>query len=390
MNTASIPSSMTPSISSVSRGAHLSARLLALLCFAWLCALGAGCGDQLVEIALDGGGGSGDGGSGDGGGGSGDGGVSDPPPTVTATTPINAATERSLNQRPTATFSRMMDATTLNGATFTLRQGATTIVGSVFYANGVATFTPTLPLGVGLTYTATITTGATDPAGIALAQPYVWTFSTGACSLSSVELRSAGNFAVLAGATVTSTGATTVTGDLGVSPGSSVTGFPPGILVGALHAGDATSAIAMGDLTTAYNDAAGRTLCAITVAGDLGGRTLTPGLYKSTSSLEITSGNLTFDALGDSDAVFILQTASTLTTASASQVILAGGAKARNITWQIGSSASFGTTSAFAGTVLADQAITLATGATLDGRALARIAAVSLDANFVSTPALAP
>ena len=119
-----------------------------------------------------------------------------------------------------------------------------------------------------------------------------------ACSLPTVALRLAGNFAVLAGSTVTNTGPTTVNGDLGVSPGSAVTGFPPGVLVGTRHAADPAASLAIGDLLTAYNDAAGRTLCPIKVAGNLGGKTLFPGLYKSTSSLEVSSGDLTLDAQG--------------------------------------------------------------------------------------------
>src|SRR5207237_3022098 len=131
----------------------------------------------------------------------------------------------------------------------------------------------------------------------------------------------------------------------------------------------------------------GRTNGAVTVAGNLGGQTLTTGLYKSTSSLEISSGDLTLDAQGDANAVFIFQMASTLTTTSGRQVILSGGARAANVFWQVGSSATLGTTSVFKGTIMADQSITLTTGATLDGRALARIAAVTLDANVVTAPA---
>lgn len=194
-------------------------------------------------------------------------------------------------------------------------------------------------------------------------------------------------FTVLAGSTVANTGLTTVNGDLGLSPGSAVTGFPPGIITGNQHVADIAAAQAQLDLTVAYNDAAGRTVGAITVAGNLGGLTLPPGLYKSTSSLEISSGNLTLDAQGDANAVFIFQIASTLTTTSGRQVILSGGAKAANVFWQVGTSATLGTTSVFKGTIMADQSITLATGATLEGRALARIAAVTLGSNVITIPA---
>ncbi len=199
-----------------------------------------------------------------------------------------------------------------------------------------------------------------------------------------VALAGASNLAVLAGSGVTSTGATTITGDLGLSPGSSVGGFPPGILNGTLHINNAIANQAKLDLTAAYNDAAGRTSTDIvTLSGNIGGLTLTPGLYKSTSSLAISSGDLTFDAKGNANAVFIIQIASTLTTTSGRKVILSGGALASNIFWQVGSSATFGTTSVFKGTVMAMQSITLNTGATLDGRALARTGAVTMAGNTI-------
>src|ERR1051325_9332613 len=196
-----------------------------------------------------------------------------------------------------------------------------------------------------------------------------------------VPLGSATTFGVLAGSTVTSTGDTTVNGDLGVSPGTAVTGSMR--VTGLIHAGDPAAAQAQGDLTTAYNDAAGRTVGAITVAGNLGGLTLAPGLYKSTSSLEISSGDLTLDAQGDPNAVWIFQMASTFITTVGRQVILSGGAKAANIYWQVGSSATVGTISVVKGNILALASITLNTGATLEGRALARTGAVTLDSNTV-------
>jgi hypothetical protein len=206
------------------------------------------------------------------------------------------------------------------------------------------------------------------------------------CVLTTVNLHTAAPFAVLAGSTVTNTGATKVTGDLGISPGTALAGFGPGVVVGTKHLGDPTAAQAELDLTTAYNDAAGRTLCPVSVSGNLGGLTLAPGLYKSTSSLEISSGDLTLDAKGNSKAVFIFQMASTLTTSSGRKVILKNGALAANVFWQVGSSATLGSTTVFKGNIMAYQAITLQTGATLDGRALARVAAVAMDTNAVTKP----
>jgi hypothetical protein len=175
---------------------------------------------------------------------------------------------------------------------------------------------------------------------------------------------------------------------VGVSPGTAVDGFPPGAINnGTIHAADPAAAQAKLDLTTAYNDAAGRTVGAVTVAGNLGGQTLTPGLYKSTSSLEISSGDLTLNGQGNANAVFIFQIASTLTTASDRKIFLTGNAKAANVFWQVGTSATLGTISVFKGTIMADQSITLTTGATLEGRALARIGAVTLDASTVTVPA---
>ena len=199
-----------------------------------------------------------------------------------------------------------------------------------------------------------------------------------------VALGTSGSFGILAGSTVTNTGATSVTGDLGVSPGSAVTGFPPGTVSGSTHAADATAATAQTDLTTAFNDAQSRTVGSVSVSGDLTGLTLAPGLYTSTSSLAV-SGDLTLTALGNPDAVFIIQTATTLTTGPGSRIILAGGAKASNIIWVVGTSATLGTNSEFKGTILADQSITVNTGARLDGRAMARTGAVTLDTNVIVT-----
>jgi len=310
-------------------------------------------------------------------------------PTVSATNPLNGATSVAII---TASFNEEMTASSITSTSFTLTgPGGSPVAGTVSYnaTTRIATFTPTSALAASTTYTATVTTGARDAAGNALASNHVWTFTTAATASNpaSVDLGSAGTFAVLAGSTVTNANATTLTGNLGVSPGTSVTGFPPGTYTGTLHSNDATAITAAADLVLAYADAAGRIDTPVTVAGNLGGLTLPPGLYKSTSSLSISSGDLTLDAQGDSNAVFIFQMASTLTTTSGRAVILSGDAKASNVFWQVGSSATLGTTSAFKGTIMADQSITLNSGATLVGRALAREGAVTLDANSVVVPA---
>jgi hypothetical protein len=202
----------------------------------------------------------------------------------------------------------------------------------------------------------------------------------------SVDLRSAAPFAILAGSTVTNTGPTKVVGDLGLSPGSAITGFPPGVIHGRLHIADSVARQAKLDLTTAYNDAMGRTLNPIKVAGNIGGQTLYPGLYKSTSSLAISSGDLTLDARGHSGAVFLFQIASKFTMTTGRSVILTNGARASNVFWVAGSSATFGTGCSFYGNVLVHQSISMATGTVMVGRALARVGAVTLQRNSVVKP----
>jgi hypothetical protein len=201
-----------------------------------------------------------------------------------------------------------------------------------------------------------------------------------------VNLGCAANFAILAGSTVTSTGPTNITGDIGISPGSAITGFPPGNLNGNLHVADPVAHQAELDLTQGFNDAMVFAGAPISVAGNIGGQTLVPGLYNSNSSLAISSGDLTLDARGNPNGVFVFQMASTLTVTTGRAVILSGGAKANNIYWSVGSSATLGTNSVFYGNLLVSQSITLATGATLNGRALTQTGAVTLDSNTVVVP----
>ncbi len=310
------------------------------------------------------------------------------PPAVLSTLPALGAINVSVNKKPSVTFNQTMDLTTIKGVNFSLMHGATPIPTGLTFDSptNTLTFVPATTLGLGMTYTARVTTGVKSLGGLSLAADYTWSFTTGACSQSGISLGLASSFAVLAGSTVTNTGPTSITGDLGLSPGSAVTGFPPGTIVGVTHVADPTAVTAIGDLTTAYNDAAGRVLCPITIAGNIGGQALTPGLYKSTSTLAISAGDLTLDAQGDSDAVFIFQIGTTFTTTAAHKVILSNGAKPANIYWQVGTFATLGTTTDFHGTIMADQAITLASGATLNGRALARIGAVGLDNNVIVKP----
>src|ERR1700722_4480696 len=187
-----------------------------------------------------------------------------------------------------------------------------------------------------------------------------------------VGLGTAGSFAVLAGTTVTNTGPSTISGDLRVSPGTAVPGFPPGTVSnGTIHSADGVAAGAQSDLTTGYNDAAGRSPTANVPAFIGAGQTLAPGVYKASSSLDV-GGSLTLDAGGDPNAVFIFQAPSALLPDSASSVILTNGAQACNVFWQVGSSATLGTDSAFSGSILALTSISVDTGDTIEGRALAR------------------
>ncbi len=205
-------------------------------------------------------------------------------------------------------------------------------------------------------------------------------------------LGTAQSFLVLGGSTVTNTGPTTVTGaSLGVSPGTAVTGFPPGIVVapGTIHAADAVAAQAQSDVTTAYNTLAGQARTATLTSQDLGGKTLTQGVYFYATSAQLT-GQLILDAKGDPSAVFVFQIGSTLTTASSASVLLTNGASPCNVYWQVGSSATLGTTTRFIGNILALTSIGLNTGATVVGRALARNGAVTLDTNAFTIGGCAP
>jgi hypothetical protein len=215
-----------------------------------------------------------------------------------------------------------------------------------------------------------------------------------------IDLGSTSDYVILAGSLISNIPTSAIIGNVGLSPaaGSEISGFGDTEITGTVYtvdatgpAGSVTDAVgltaAKGELTTAYNDAAGRTSTDIVLLeGNIGGLTLTPGLYKSNGSLEISSGDLTFDAKGNANAVFIIQITSSLNTTSGRKIILSGGALASNIFWQVGTSATIGTTSFFKGTIMADQSISVNTGANIEGRLFARIAAVTISSSTITKP----
>jgi hypothetical protein len=306
------------------------------------------------------------------------------PPDIVIINVAAGATNVPLAQKIMATFDEQMDSLTINPSTFFIEG----VPGAVTYdvVSQTATFTPSANLAANTAFTFTVTTGAKDMGGVPMAAPFHLTFTTGPSQGGGVPPVALcpliGNFSVLAGSTVINTGSTVVSGDVGVSPGTAVTGFPPGLAGGTIHSADGAAAQSQIALTAGYVDAAGRA-GGTAVAGDLVGQTLTAGVYTSTSSLAI-SGDVTLDAQGNPDAVFIFQISSTLTTGSGSHVVLANGAKACNVFWQVGSSATLGTNSVFKGNILALTSITITTGVNLEGRALARNGAVTLDTDVIT------
>lgn len=199
-----------------------------------------------------------------------------------------------------------------------------------------------------------------------------------------VDLGTAGTFAILAGSEITNTGFTVITGDVGISPGTAITGFPPGVVLdGTVHSADAIAAKAKLDLTVAYDNAANRSGTPISLSGDLGGLTLTPGLYVSDTSMEISSGDLTLDAGGHPESVWVFQMGTTFNSLTGRQVMLANGARSTNVFWQVGSSTTIGTYCEVAGNFLTAVSISIQTGASVDGRLLTQIGAVTLDTNTI-------
>ena len=208
-------------------------------------------------------------------------------------------------------------------------------------------------------------------------------FSATLAAQTAPPLGGAGNFAILGGSTVTNTGASTIVGDVGLFPGTSITGFPPGIITGTIQINNAVAQQAQSDLTTAYNALAGQAFNTDLTGQDLGGLTLTPSVYRFSTSAQLT-GTLTLNAQGNPNAVFIFQIGSTLTTASNARVQVINGGSNCNVFFQIGTSATLGTGTQFAGNILALSSITATTGSRVSGRLLARNGAVTLDTNNVA------
>ena len=327
-------------------------------------------------------------------------------PTVSSTIPADLATGVAINGNITATFSEAMDAATITTATFTLTQ-ATPVPGAVTYAGTVATLNPTSDLAANTVFTATITTGVKDLAGNALATNKVWSFTTGttaAAGPAPVNLGTAGNFVILAKSGISTVPTSAVTGDIGVSPidQTAITGFSETMdatntfststqVTGKIYAADyavptpANLTTAVSDMETAYTDAAGRTLPDATElgAGEIGGLTIVPGLYKWGTDVLIST-DVTLN--GGPNDVWIFQISGGITQASATKVILTGGALPKNIFWQSFGVVALDTTAHMEGVILAQTGITLNTGATINGRLLAQTA-VTLDQNTVTQPA---
>ncbi len=345
--------------------------------------------------------------------------------SIESTSPVDGATDVAINKKITAIFSASMDQTTISQTTFRVTgPGNQAIAGSVnfFDTANTAVFTPEHKFAANTLFTATVTVGAKDADGGGLASDSVWTFTTGtsidttqpdpsfpdvppiAAGPNPVTLGKAGDFVILAKAGISTTGSTTVVGDIGLSPAAQtyITGFSEAldatnvfataaIVTGKLYASDmdgptpANLTAAVSDMEAAYTDAAGRTLPDHTElgAGDISGMTLEPGLYKWGTGVLLTSD---VTLAGGAKDVWIFQIAKDLTVNSGVAVTLSGGALSKNIFWQVAGQATIGTTSAMKGVMLSQTQIALNTGATLDGRALAQTA-VTLDANAVMQPA---
>lgn len=201
-----------------------------------------------------------------------------------------------------------------------------------------------------------------------------------------VTLKTAGSFVVLAGQTVTNTGFTVINGDVGISPGTAITGFPPGIVNGTIHSADAVAAQAKLDLNDARDEAISMSGAPKPLSGDLGGMTLRRGLYQSSTQMLVSSGDLTLDAQGDQNAIWVFQIQTTFVIMVNRKVVLINNAKPDNIFWNVGSSATIGVGSLMVGNFLTQTSITVQTGATMDGRFLTQTGSVTFDSNNINRP----
>ena len=323
--------------------------------------------------------------------------------TVTTTDPNGNVTGVARNKAIAFTFSEAMDPSTINNSTFTLNQGSTNIAGTVTYSGTTAIFTPTVLLAAATTYTATISTGAKSLAGKTLANNTVWSFTTGGstATLAVVDLGTAGNYVIVAKTAINNNSTSAVTGDLGLSPAATsyitglsitnATGYATSAQVtGKIYAADMavptpiTMTTAVNNMVTAYNDAAGRPTPDFLElgTGNIGGKTLVPGLYKWTSAVTMPTD---VTVAGGANDVWIFQISGNLTMSSAVKITLSGGAQSKNIFWQVAGQATLGTTSHFEGIILSQTGITFQSGASMIGRALAQTAVI-LDANTVTKP----
>lgn len=324
-------------------------------------------------------------------------------PTVTSTGVQNNATGVPRNNAIAVTFSETMNPTTINSSTFTVMQGSTPVQGTINYAGTTATFIPSVSLASNTTYTATVTTGVKDASGIALASAIVWSFSTGSSSnaLAVVNLRTAGNYVILAKTAVSNNPTSSITGDIGLSPAATsyITGFSltnatgyatSSQVTGKVYAADMVTptssslTTAVSDMMTAYTDAAGRSTPDFSElgTGNIGGKILTAGLYKWTSTVTAPT-SITIS--GGANDVWIFQISGDLLFGNGIDVTLAGGAQAKNIFWQVAGTVTLGTTAHTEGVILSKTGITFNTGATFNGRALAQTTVI-LNGNTIVKP----